>query len=131
MYLNLGLWFASPNGHEQGLQRQGCMGAALHRPTNDPPRKQVDHNSKIQKSFVGANLGDIGDPKLVGGIHVEPPTQGIARHDGRATTIRSGFFLQPIWALMPARRGKRHARLVLMSSPMSHRSSCSLRYRKT
>ena len=91
MYLNLGRWFAPPDGHEQGLQRQGCIGAALHRPTNDPPRKQVDHDSKIQKSFVGANLGDIGDPKLVGGIHVERPIQGIVRPDGRATTIRSGL----------------------------------------
>ena len=30
MHVDLGLWFARPDGHEQGLQRQVSVGAALH-----------------------------------------------------------------------------------------------------
>jgi glutamine synthetase len=30
MHVDLGLWFAPPDSHEQGLQRQIGVGAALH-----------------------------------------------------------------------------------------------------
>ena len=68
MHMDLGLWFAVPDGHEQGLQRQVRIGPALHRPTDHPPGKQIDDDGQIQKPFVGADVGDIGDPKLVGGL---------------------------------------------------------------
>ena len=78
------------------------MGAALHRPAarqrfackpregaNDTPRKQIDHDCQIQETPVRADISDIGDPKLVGGIHVELPVQSIVRHDSRTATIRA------------------------------------------
>ena len=102
MHMNLGFGLAAPDGHEQGLQRQVGMRAALHRPAarqrfackpregaNDTPRKQIDHDCQIQETPVRADISDIGDPKLVGGIHVELPVQRIVRHDSRTATIRA------------------------------------------
>ena len=92
MHMDLGLWFAAPNGHQQGLQREICIGAALHRPTDHPPRKQVDHDRQIQEPLVGADVGNVGDPELVRRIDIERPVQGIVRHDSGAATVRSGPF---------------------------------------
>src|SRR3990167_2404930 len=57
MNMDLGLWFAPPDGHEQGLQRQVCIGATLHRPTDHAPRKQINHDRQIQEPLVGADVG--------------------------------------------------------------------------
>ena len=38
---------------------------------------------------MGADVGDIGDPELVGGIDIELSVQSIVRHDSRAATIRT------------------------------------------
>jgi hypothetical protein len=50
-----------PHGHEQSLQRQVGVAAALHRPPNDASGKQIDHDSQIQAPLMGADVGDVGD----------------------------------------------------------------------
>ena len=91
MHLNFGLWFAAPDGHEQGLQRQIGICAALHGPPNNAPGKQIDHDGKIQEAFVGADVGDVGDPELIGRIDIEFPVQSIVGHDSRAATVGAGL----------------------------------------
>ncbi len=91
--MDLGLWFAPPDRHQKGLQRQIGIGAALYRPADDPPGKQIDHDGQIQKILMRADVGDVSDPKLIRGIDVELPVQRIIRHDGRAATIRARLFL--------------------------------------
>ena len=60
--MDFGLWFAPPNGHEQSLQWQVGVGAALNGPTNNPPRKQIGDNSQTEKPCVGADAGDVAQP---------------------------------------------------------------------
>jgi hypothetical protein len=70
--VDLGLWFAPPDSHEQGLQRQIGVGATLHGPPNNAPGKQIDHRAmgtplvratmargQIQEPFVRADIGDV------------------------------------------------------------------------
>lgn len=40
---------------------------------------------------MGANLGDVCHPELVGGINIKLPVQGIVGHDSRTATIRAGL----------------------------------------
>lgn len=83
MHVDLGLWFASPDCHQQGLQWQIGIGAALHRPANNAPRKQIDNDSKIKEPLVGADVSNICDPELIQGIHIELSVQGIISHNNR------------------------------------------------
>jgi hypothetical protein len=47
MHIDLGFWLATPDGHQQGLQRQIDLGATLHRPTDHPPGKKINHVGQI------------------------------------------------------------------------------------
>ena len=38
-----------------------------------------------------ADIRDVGDPELVGGIDIELTVQGVVGHDSRATAIRAGL----------------------------------------
>ena len=40
---------------------------------------------------MGADVGDICDSELAGGIDIELPIQGIVRHDSRAAVVISPF----------------------------------------
>jgi hypothetical protein len=61
MHLNFGLWFAPPDSHQQGLQGQIGICAALHGPPNNAPGKQIDDNCEIQEALVGADVGSLID----------------------------------------------------------------------
>lgn len=93
MHLNFGLWFAPPDSHQQGLQRQIGICAALHGPPNNAPGKQIDDNCEIKEALVGADVGDICDPELVRSVDIELSVQGVVGHDRRAATIRAGLLL--------------------------------------
>ena len=87
MNKDLGFGLAPPDGHEQGLQRQVGVSPTLHRPTNDTSGKQIDHHREIQKPFVGADVGDVCDPKLVRCINIELSVQRIVGHDSRTAAV--------------------------------------------
>jgi hypothetical protein len=89
MHPDFSLRFAVPDGHQQGLQRQVGVGAALPGPPNNAPRKQIDDDCEIKEALVGADVGDICDPELVGGVDIELPIQGVVRHDSRTAAIRN------------------------------------------
>jgi hypothetical protein len=76
---------------EQVLQRQVGVGAPLHQLSNDTPRKQIDNDSKIQEALVGADVSDVGNPKLIRGLDIKLPVQGIVSHNGRTAAITAGL----------------------------------------
>ena len=71
MHLDFGLRFTAPDGHQQGLQRQIGICAALHGPPNNTPRKEIDDDCEIKEAFVGPDVGDICDPELVRSVDIE------------------------------------------------------------
>jgi hypothetical protein len=70
---------------------------------NSTPRKQIDHDDKIQEAFVDADVGDVARhcsrinreqglaPELVWGIDIELPVQSFVNNDRRAASISTGL----------------------------------------
>ena len=81
------LWLASPDGHQKGLQCKVCGHAGLGGPTDDATREQVDDDAEIQPAFVGLDIGDVGDPDLIGLRGAELLLQLVLSHDGRFAAI--------------------------------------------
>ena len=92
---HLCLGFASPDRHEQGLQDDVRGLAALHRPSDDAPRIEVDDHREIRKALLRSDVGDVARhcPRTNGGqwlapdtirrFDVEPPVEGVVDHDRR------------------------------------------------
>jgi hypothetical protein len=59
--------------HELGPQ----MG--LHRPADDPAPERIEHDSEIQEAGRRRDVGDVGDPKLVGAVGGEIPVHQVRR----------------------------------------------------
>ncbi len=57
---------SSPDGHQQGLQRQVRGHAGLGGPADDTAREQIDDDTQIQPALVGLDVGDVGHPDLIG-----------------------------------------------------------------
>ena len=52
-----------------------------HRPADYAPGEQVDHCGRVQPSFGGLDVGEVGHPLLVRRIGAELPIEDIARDD--------------------------------------------------
>src|SRR5215203_6769468 len=60
------------DGHLQGVQDQFGAQVLGHRPANDPTRERVQDHGEVQPALVGALLGNVGDPELIGTGRCEP-----------------------------------------------------------
>jgi hypothetical protein len=87
--VDIGLWFAPPDRHEQSVQRQIRVGAALHRPANHATRKQVNHDGQTQQPLKGPIADDVGDPELIRGIDAELPIQRTVGNNSWAATVKA------------------------------------------
>ena len=74
-------WLAPPNSHEQRLQHEVCWLSALHRPSDNAPRKQIDYDRQIREPFVRFDIGDICHPNAVGAINIELTVKRIVDDD--------------------------------------------------
>lgn len=81
------LRFTSPDGHQQRINGQVAAHARFHRPANDLAREQIEHYRQIQPAFIGADVGDVGDPDLVRLADVELALQPVRRWCGWLATI--------------------------------------------
>ena len=61
--------------------RQDQLGAQvrLHRPADDPTAERIEHDSEIQEAGSRRDIGDVGDPKLVGAVGGEIPVHQVRR----------------------------------------------------
>ena len=84
---------ASPNRHLQGVDDELGPDVIRDRPADHASTERVGHRGEIHPAFVGAVLGDIGDPQPVRGADIEDPLHEILRR--RRGRIASGcaFFV--------------------------------------
>ena len=59
-------WVSPPAGHEQGVLDQAFLHVGLQAPAHHLAAVQIQHHRQIQPAFIGANVGDVGDPNFVG-----------------------------------------------------------------
>ena len=64
---------APPDRHDQGIGDQIGGHRILHRPADNAPCKQVEHHRKIEPTFGGPDVGEVGDPFSVRPICLEVP----------------------------------------------------------
>jgi Protein of unknown function (DUF2699). len=81
---------AAPHRHHQRLQHQVGVQGRSHRPADDLPGEQVHDRRQVQPAFVGADVGDVGDPGTIGGYGVELPCQMVVCDHGRLASAHAG-----------------------------------------
>lgn len=70
---HFGLWFSSLHGFEQRLQKNVCRLTALHSPTNDSTRVEIDHCRQICEAFLRSEIGDVPCPNPIWLFHIKLP----------------------------------------------------------
>lgn len=60
------LGLASPKGHFQGPNAQGCLHMIIHGIAYNPPGEQIHDDGQIQPTLFGPNAGDISRPNPIG-----------------------------------------------------------------
>ena len=72
------VWLAStPDRHHErvGDELRGHLG--LHRPADHPAGEKVDDGRNIQPALCGPDIGEVGDPALVGPLGMELPIERV------------------------------------------------------
>jgi hypothetical protein len=93
MYQNLFLWLSPPDSYQRCRQHDIRCLTALYRPANDAAGIEIDDDRQIGETFVGTDVGDVGDPGLVWSFDVELPIQRVVDDNGRSATIDAGTAL--------------------------------------
>lgn len=63
----------SGDGHPQGIVRKLGRNAGTHGPSDDHPRPCVHDDGQVEPALVRPNVGDVGEPGLVGPLGGEIP----------------------------------------------------------
>src|SRR5690606_13862733 len=104
---DLSLRAATPDGCQQGVEHQIAIDAAPHGPAHHGAGKEVQHHGQIQPSLMGADVGDVGHPRLIGRGHVELLLQEVLCHQAGAPasvtrpTLVTRLGAQPVLAHQP------------------------------
>lgn len=101
MHQNLFLWLSPPDSHQQRLQHDIRCLTALHRPADNRAGIEIDHHREIGEAFVGPDVGDVRDPRLVRTSNVELTVQSVVDDNGRPAAINSGTALVADLSLYP------------------------------
>ena len=81
--------------HVQRVQHELCAHVVGHRPTDDAPAEDVEHDGEVQKAGPRWYVGDVGNPKLVRGVGNEPALDQIGRRSCVAIAARRDNALSP------------------------------------
>ena len=63
----IGRGIAVEDGHGQGLEDQGGAEGFAHGPAHDLAAVKVEDGGQVKPADLGGDVGDVGDPDLVGG----------------------------------------------------------------
>src|SRR5690606_471617 len=97
----------APDGGQQGVEHQIAVDATAHGPTHHGAGEEIQHHGQIQPSLVRADVGAVGDPRLIRRRHIKLLLQEIVSHQaGTSIPIAwascvSGLRAQPILAHVP------------------------------
>src|ERR1035438_6028737 len=73
-------WSAFEPGHLQSIDHQVALHIRPHRPAHHFPAEQIDDYSKKQPTFVGRDIRQISNPRLVGRGHDELAIKHVSRN---------------------------------------------------
>lgn len=76
-------------GHHQRIEHTAGIDAATHGPADHLTREQIDHHGQVRPALMGADVGDIGHPRLIGLRHGELALQVVGRDDRRLATTHT------------------------------------------
>ena len=65
--------------HSQGLVGELGRDVRAHRPSHDAPRPDVHHERQAQPALAGLDVGDVGEPRHVGAVGLEPAPHQVQR----------------------------------------------------
>jgi hypothetical protein len=70
----------APQRQQQSIEHQFCVNTTAHGPAHQSTRVQVQHHSQVQPTLVGADVGDVGEPRLVYAVWRELSIQMVRRN---------------------------------------------------
>lgn len=112
-------WPARPNGHIERVEHEIGPQMGRHRPAHNPAAADVEDDREIEEPHPDGDVGDIGDPKLIGALRPEGPFDQIGRRGGRGIATRRPWSFRRVTPTMPCSRIRRATRWWLMRSPPS------------
>ena len=65
------------DGHGQGRDRQVRAHVVTHRPANDLSGEKIEHDSQIEPSFLGWDIGYVSEPDLIKPLGGEFPGEPV------------------------------------------------------
>ena len=75
--VGIALWLASVERLFQGVQDKVCAHRTADTPTDDPASEDVNDKSDINEPLPARDVGEIGDPELIGPFGLEAPIDPI------------------------------------------------------
>jgi len=85
-----------PHRHKQRPDNQVSIHGFIHRSTYDAPRKQVQNRCNIQKSLVGANIGNVAHPRASRLVGIKVSIQYIRRNTRQLATLDIAAFVSDL-----------------------------------
>jgi hypothetical protein len=64
---------ALPNGHVERVEHELGLQVGGHGPAHDPAAADIEDDREIEESRPRGDVGDIGDPELIGALRPERP----------------------------------------------------------
>ena len=89
---------AGSTGGDGGVQRaqdQAGFQVLIHGPADDLAREEVFDRGEVDRTLVGVDRRDVGDPALIGFLRGEIPGEDIVRHRVRRVRDRRAHALSP------------------------------------
>jgi hypothetical protein len=78
--------FALVQRHADGVEDELAAQVIGHRPPDDPPSAGIDDHGEVEEALPRAQVGDVGNPQLVGLLGDELPLDQIRRHRASGET---------------------------------------------
>jgi hypothetical protein len=97
-----GSGFALVHGHAEGVEDQLAAQVIGHGPSDDPSGAGIDDHGEVEESLPGAQVGDVGDPQLVGARGGEVPLEQVRCHRAGGESASFLAVPAPVNASIPA-----------------------------
>ncbi len=68
---------AAPDGHHQRIEHELGGHLRAHRPADGAAAEEIQDDRQIQPAFAGADVGEVGDPLLVGAGGLKLPVEHV------------------------------------------------------
>ncbi len=110
-------------GHVEGVEHQAGAQMVGHGPADDAPAEDVEHHSKIEEAGRGRDVGNVGDPQMVGRRRLEVAIDQVGRGSGIGLSLGGAGPRAPAKPAKPAPRISLATRLRPTATPSAASSA--------